>query len=77
VTCKECAFWAPSNESRCPPTFGWCGSQHVKPGYFSYTSKHFSDTHNLTASDIAVEDDEGWSLFTGPDFGCIHWKAIP
>jgi hypothetical protein len=49
----------------------------VKPGYFSYTSKHFSDTHNLTASDIAVEDDEGWSLFTGPDFGCIHWKAIP
>jgi hypothetical protein len=21
-----------------------------------------------------IEDDEGWGMVTGPEFGCIHWK---
>ena len=23
----------------------------------------------------AIEDDEGWGMLTGPDFGCIHWEV--
>ena len=29
---------------------------------------------DLPRDGALVEDDEGWGLLTGPDFGCVHWQ---
>lgn len=26
---------------------------------------------DLAPSDVVVEDDEGWAMITGPEFGCV------
>lgn len=69
ITCKACKFWTRNGAGGGEqPTFGVCASPHVFTGY-----GHADDTLPLSA--ILVEDDEGWAMETGPDFGCIHAVA--
>ena len=32
------------------------------------------DAEDLRSDEIVVEDDEGWAVSIGPDFGCVLWE---
>ncbi len=36
---------------------------------------YHSDHDDIPNDGAAIEDDEGWGMVTGPDFGCIHWLS--
>lgn len=58
-TCKNC-FWHER------PDNGTCDCSCPKMLY-GYAGKVDHDG-------VAIEDDEGWGMRPGPDFGCIHFK---
>jgi hypothetical protein len=66
-TCKTCRFWGhPIDEYR---SGGWerlgtCSSPLFLRGY-TISVEEIPDNGAL------IEDDEGWGIYTGPDFGCI------
>lgn len=68
-TCSTCKWWRESyrHETK-KSTFKGCDCPKLKQGY--------GNTSEDCASDEAIiEDDEGWGIQTGPDFGCIHHEA--
>ncbi len=71
-TCKTCKFWVSSWRGPIPvsretrPNVGSCDCPKLKQGYGK------SIDH---ADEVVIEDDEGWGIETGPDFGCIHHAA--
>jgi hypothetical protein len=69
VSCKSCQHWdnrRPDDTfSRQPADFGNCASPKWHAGY---------DTGKAPLDGVAVEDDEGWGFFTGPDFECCHYE---
>jgi len=34
----------------------------------------YSDMENTPLDGVVVENDEGWGFYTGPNFGCIHYR---
>lgn len=68
-TCDTCKYWSVPepevNQSRVPDGFGDCLCEKFVKGYDSPTRDPLPD-------DMVYEDDEGWSFYTGPKFGCIH-----
>ena len=64
-TCAECVYWKRDGTTQ---HLGSCLSPHVCKGY------HLS-YWEVPLSSILVENDEGWALLTGPQFGCVHWAA--
>lgn len=71
MTCKTCEHWKQSWRSGLSTDpkgpFGSCESPKIKQGY-QYNAK------DLLPDEAIVENDEGWGMETGPDFGCIHHK---
>ena len=62
-TCVECRFWEKNDAYLgCCSHESWCRGYRIQP-------------RNVPSNGVLVEDDEGWGFFTGPDFGCIHWKG--
>ena len=56
-TCKTCAHFVPESDG-----YGSC-SRWLR----GYAVK----LEDMTSNDVLVEDDEGWGMVVGPDFGCV------
>jgi hypothetical protein len=69
-TCKECNWWDNEGENEFVTSahYGSCSCKKFVRGYNVKREQ-------LPSDGVWLEDDEGWSFYTGPDFGCIHWKA--
>jgi hypothetical protein len=44
-----------------------CSNVHFKQGYYHSAS-------DILDGDVWVEDDEGWSFYVTPSFGCVHFE---
>jgi hypothetical protein len=72
ITCKECIFWNPDEadyerRAGAPRRAGYNCPRCLCPK-FDYG---YSD-NPVEHDGVIIEDDEGWGIVTGPDFGCIH-----
>ena len=36
---------------------------------------YHSEMEDISNDGAAIEDDEGWGMLTGSEFGCIHWVS--
>jgi hypothetical protein len=82
-TCKNCAYWPGTDEaSGIQPLRGIadvkygprpCKHPKFTRGYGSRWDR--VDEVAYTPDCAVVENDEGWGIETGPDFGCIHWQV--
>jgi hypothetical protein len=71
--CASCRFWsveADDEYERRPDGFGSCRS-------LAFYRVYGANEGDLTPASIAIEDDEGWGCFTGPEFGCVHFEIKP
>jgi hypothetical protein len=69
--CATCRHWghaAEGNEERATGRWRSCDAPAFHYGY-GVNKKH------LPANGALIEHDEGWGMFTGLGFGCIHWTA--
>jgi hypothetical protein len=64
-----CAHWLPNNNTRNAADAGSCSSPKIIYGYDNKGSVPTPDS-------ARIENDEGWGMITGPDFGCIHASAL-
>lgn len=72
IHCKDCVFWNPRKKQ---------DEDYKRSGFYD---RHgclcpmflygYSDLE-CPPSGACIEDDEGWAIETGPDFGCVHGKA--
>lgn len=60
--CKTCKYWGKKRKEH--PHMKTCRAPNIFYGYH-----HKID--ELPNTSALVEDDEGWGMFTGPDFGCV------
>ena len=44
-----------------------CSNAHFKQGYHHSAS-------DILDGEVWVEDDEGWSFYVTPSFGCVHFE---
>lgn len=73
MTCKDCKYFAGTG-TRNGTTYinsGECLSPKFHRGYCYEAPEPFVEEPDA----VLVEDDEGWGIFVGRDFGCIHFKA--
>lgn len=63
ITCKECRYWIEGEKKG----YKTCYSPDHLQGYYH----HLKD---LKSNQILIENDEGWGLYTGSDFGCVNGK---
>lgn len=73
-TCQHCKHWiqvAGISDGRCPAGYGMCACPMIYYGYSCADDIEKSDTDRAV-----IENDEGWGMFTGPDFGCVHCKGV-
>lgn len=66
MTCGRCRFYAPEDGK----AYGDCTSPKIYKGYGEGARLRFE----ADPEGILVEDDEGWSILVGKDFGCINFK---
>ncbi len=59
-TCKTCKFYIPEDIY-----LYTCHCPKMKYGY---------GKQDVDSDGVLIEDDEGWGMIPGPDFGCIHHK---
>jgi hypothetical protein len=64
--CRNCAFFNPDKD-RIP--YGSCERWNVGYGYAG------TGPFKMPLNEVVVEDDEGWGMLVGPDFGCVLWKS--
>ena len=64
-TCGTCAHFVP--EAKSPP-FGSCVRWHQGYGV---------QLEDVACNEVLVENDEGWGMIMGPDFGCVLHAARP
>jgi hypothetical protein len=67
--CCTCAHWRPGVSASGDPG---CVSPKMVYGYGSYNAAPSHDDDM-----VWIENDEGWGIATGPEFGCVHWSAKP
>jgi len=73
--CKNCTYFdlgVPGSEreflnTNQPPTFGQCNSE-------KFVATYSPDDTDWTPDMVVLEVDEGWSMYVGPEFGCLHWR---
>lgn len=68
MNCKDCESWTRKDNL---PHIGTCSNKKLigsdgKDGYSTRLEEVASDG-------MIVETDEGWGMFTGELFGCIHF----
>jgi len=59
IRCKDCCWYQPQTEGH------KCSCPKMIYGYYGI---------NADNDGLLVEDDEGWGMSPGPNFGCIHWS---
>jgi hypothetical protein len=67
-TCKTCKHWGRRVERFDGMRLKSCDAPLIRYGY------HVSEDE-VTDNGALVEDDEGWGMVTGPEFGCLHWEV--
>lgn len=68
--CKDCKWWA-LHSSRKPRPY--------EPGDAFYCKHPLLNTDSVEIHDQEVSGacaDEGGSILTGPEFGCVHWEQV-
>lgn len=57
---------------------GECLSHNFKYGYGPQFTNYDKDDNfdNVHPNQVLIENDEGWGMLVGEDFGCIHFKSI-
>lgn len=81
-TCKNCTYWQGNEISKgAGVPFKMTCSEKGQP-YVTWEcrSPKFIRAYGLPESErpidgAVLENDEGWGIETGPDFGCIHWQV--
>lgn len=59
--CKDCKHYRPATD-RYWAGLGWC--DRWKQGYGV-------ERYEVADNEVVVENDEGWGMYMGPDFGCV------
>jgi hypothetical protein len=59
--CKDCKHYDPVSRHRCT-----CPKM-----FYGYGREEGDDAPDA----LVVEDDEGWGMIPGPEFGCVHGEA--
>lgn len=62
--CKDCRFFQPDTSRRVQ--YGSCERWNVGYGY---------NVTKMPLNEVLVENDEGWGMLMGPEFGCVLWEA--
>ena len=62
--CRTCKHWKIREEM----PFGECSNEHMNYGYTFEIS-------DISLDCVLIEDDEGWGMLTGPEFGCVHYDG--
>lgn len=67
-TCKTCKYWGARH---------WAHGNGHKCDAAEDMARWDYDAEALLNDGFGTEDGEGYvsELYTGPDFGCIHWEA--
>ena len=64
-TCKTCTYWAIIGlDTDIQLRLRTCRAPEIKFGYGV-------EDDEVSDNGAVVEDDEGWGIRTGPDFGCV------
>ena len=69
MKCKDCKHWG-NNQ-------GYNDDKDNRLKSCSCPAMHYGyhvDTEEVKDNHVHIEDDEGWGMTTGPDFGCIHFE---
>jgi hypothetical protein len=66
--CKDCRFYQYPHWDKKSSNFGSCARWHV--GYHV-------EPEDVKANEAWVENDEGWGMMLGPDFGCVLFDSKP
>ena len=64
LKCKTCVHYVREGDG-----FGSCLSPTIERGYLNPDDRPSKSHHAL------VEDDEGWGIQVGEDFGCVNHEA--
>lgn len=71
MNCKTCKFFVPERRHRTASLnvdgYGSCTRWNTGYGY---------DVDEMPSNEVLVENDEGWAMVVGPDFGCVLWEVI-
>lgn len=66
-TCKVCKFWGNRSDD-ISLRLKSCDAPKIKYGYGN-------DFSEIADNGALIEDDEGWGMLTGPDFGCVLYET--
>jgi hypothetical protein len=68
MRCKDCKYYCKLEQPKedLPRHAGTCQSPRWGFGY---------GTIDTVLDFIHVENDEGWGMYCGPEFGCVHFEA--
>jgi len=70
--CETCVHWhIAENQHRAPDGFGECFCPSMLFGYYGGEN----ELVGVKPFEVVIENDEGWGMFTGPQFGCVHHTA--
>ena len=71
-TCKTCAYWGRARAyiGDTGQRLKTCSAPAVQYGYCV-------EEADVASNGARVEDDEGWGMVTGPEFGCVHHTERP
>ena len=62
MRCGDCKHFGFDNEF---PPYGFCAR---------WNSGYQFDKSKMPLNEVLVEDDEGWAMRMGPDFGCVLFE---
>lgn len=65
--CKDCCH--ANHDPEQPLTLIGCSCPKMMYGY---NIKY--DGQVLDSDCVSIEDDEGWGMIPGPEFGCVHFE---
>ncbi len=70
-TCDTCHWFdVPARDDLvCPRDYGYC----LSPAFVLASQPYAKDYRELTDAGALVENGEGWGMYVGPKFGCVHW----
>ncbi|MBU2052568.1 hypothetical protein KKH13_05165 [Patescibacteria group bacterium] len=72
-TCENCKYWKIADNSTYKfehekiINHGSCNCEKFRMGYYF-------GPDDLEIDEVWIENDEGWSFYTGKQFGCIHYE---
>ena len=67
MRCKDCEH--AKHDPDCTPTVIGCICPKMLYGY----SAKYDEGVVLEPDEVQIENDEGWGMVPGPEFGCIHF----